>query len=351
MQTLVDRNDRENELIAAGEVLDLRFRDGGKALSLRAGKLFHLLIQAAGAKALDDVEHSVPIAELNFPHVERDELVECVRDLVGTTVELRTRAPTGGDEIMLDPLLFGVRRPADIHEEAGNLVFRLSPTLRKVLEKSNHWAALSRKAVLAFESRYALRLYEIVALRSGLEHKHTETFSLADLRRRLGVAPKTFDRWQDFRRFVLGRAVAEVNQLSGFAVSYEPVKKGRAFAAVRLTWGVQGKEARAAVARELEASRVGRKARREGKVEEIIDEPADAKPEAPKPSEYRPFPPVGPIYNTKWADVVREHAPKPTPDVDRVGAAFQKHVRDTNQRFDAGNIEQHFINFCRKWQA
>ena len=114
---------------------------------------------------------------------------------------------------------------------------------------------------------------------------------------------------------------------------------------------MQSKEGLSAVARELEASRVGRKARREGKVEEIVDEPAGAKPETPKPSEYRPFPPVGPIYNTKWADVVREHAPKPTPDVDRVGAAFQKNVRDTNQRFDAGNIEQHFINFCRKWQA
>lgn len=177
--------EREHELIAAGEVLDLRFRDGRRALSLRAGKLFHLLVNIAGARAVEDVEHKVPIAQLNFSHLERDELVECVRDLVGTTVELRVKRD-GKEEVMVDPLLFGVRRPAEMYEDAGNLVFRLSPTLRKVLEQSNHWAALSRKAVLAFESRFSLRLYEIVALRSGLERKTSEVFDLDDLRKRLG---------------------------------------------------------------------------------------------------------------------------------------------------------------------
>lgn len=351
MQALIDRSDRENDLVAAGEVLELRFRDGGRALSLRASKLFNLLIKEAGAKATEDIEHSVPIAELNFPHLERDELVECVRDLVGTTVELRVKAANGRDEIMIDPLLYGVRRPAHIDEEAGILYFRLSPTLRRVLEQSNHWAVLSRKAILAFESRYSLRLHEIIAIRAGLDKKHSEIFPLDDLRLRLGVPRGKFKLWADFRRFVLQRAVDEVNQLSAFKVDFEPIKKQRAFVAVKLEWEMHGTEGRAAVARELEASRVGRKARREGKVEDVVDEPSFAKAEAPKPSEFRPFPPVGPIYNTKWADVVREHAPKPTPDVDRVGAAFQKHVRDSGQRFDSTNIEAHFINFCRKWQS
>lgn len=351
MQALIDRSDREDDLVAAGEVLELRYRNGGRSLSLRAGKLFNILIKVAGAKATEDIEHSVPIAELNFPHLERDELVECVRDLVGTTVELRVKAENGRDEIMIDPLLHGVRRPAHIDEEAGILYFRLSATLRRVLAQSNHWAVLSRKAILAFESRYSLRLHEIIAIRAGLDKKHSETFSLEDLRIRLGVPRGTFKVWNDLRRFVLDRAVGEVNQLSAFKVSYEPVKKGKSFVAVRFEWEMHSTEGRAAVARELEASRVGRKARREGKVDEIVDEPAGAKPEAPKPSEYRAFPVVGPIYNTKWADVVREHAPKPTPDVDRVGAAFQKHVRDSGQRFDSTNIEAHFINFCRKWQS
>ena len=358
MQAVIDRSDRENDLVAAGEVLELRFRDGGRALSLRASKLFNLLIKEAGAKATEDIEHSVPIAELNFPHLERDELVECVRDLVGTTVELRVKAENGRDEIMIDPLLHGVRRPAHIDEEAGILYFRLSATLRRVLEQSNHWAVLSRKAILAFESRYSLRLHEIIAIRAGLDKKHSEIFPLDDLRLRLGVPRGKFKLWADFRRFVLQRAVDEVNQLSAFKVDFEPIKKQRAFVAVKLEWEMHGTEGRAAVARELEASRVGRKARREGKVEEIINQPAEggAGPQSPAPGLakqpwMRVFPISGSIHVDKWGDVVRKYAPAPTPDVDIVAAAFRRSCERSGDRLDAGNVYEHFVSFCKKWKS
>ena len=122
-------------LIAAGEVVELRFRDGNKALSLRSAKLFHLLVDHAGAKACDDVEHRVPIAELNFFHADAEQFVECVRDLVGTTVELTTKED-GETVTLVDPLLHGVRRAHNLAE--GHLTFRLSTTLRTVLKNSNH---------------------------------------------------------------------------------------------------------------------------------------------------------------------------------------------------------------------
>lgn len=339
VQALTDRASRPENLVAAGEVLDLRFRGGGKALSLRAGKLFHLLIQMTGAKALEDIEHAVPIADLNFPHLERDDLVECVRDLVGTTVELRIKGRNGKDVIMVDPLLFGVRRPADVYEEAGNLVFRFSPTLRKVLEQSNHWAALSRKAVLAFESRYSLRLYEIVALRVGLDHKTHETFTLEDLRRRMGVPAGKFKLWNDLRRFMLDRAVAEVNQLSGFLVTYKAIKQSRSIAAVKLSWQIQGTQGRASVARELESSRIGRRARREGTAETISA--------APSPLPSAGFPAEGSIAFSRWAELIRQHAPKPTPDVDRVANAFRRWTQTKNMPLDVSGIDKSFIGFCR----
>ena len=60
--------------------------------------------------------------------------------------------------------------------------------LRTVLAQSNYWAVLSRRAAMAFESRYALRLYEIVAIRPGLVLKTAETFDLDELRERLGIS-------------------------------------------------------------------------------------------------------------------------------------------------------------------
>ena len=66
MQALIDRSDREDDLVAAGEVLDLRFRDGGRSLSLRASKLFNILIKEAGIRATEDVEHSVPLSLIHI---------------------------------------------------------------------------------------------------------------------------------------------------------------------------------------------------------------------------------------------------------------------------------------------
>jgi hypothetical protein len=71
----------------------------------------------------------------------------------------------------------------------------------------SHWGLLSRRVLLSFESRYALRLFEVVSLRVGLAHKASEVFPLADLRARLGVPDGTFRLWADLRRYVIERAV------------------------------------------------------------------------------------------------------------------------------------------------
>ena len=93
--------------------------------------------------------------------------------------------------------------------------FEFSPALRRVIADSTHWAAVSRRAVLSFESRYSLRLYLFLSLRANLR-KVSEDIALDDLRALLGVPDKTMVRWQDLRRFVLDRAIAEINHLAGF---------------------------------------------------------------------------------------------------------------------------------------
>ena len=366
IRALADRSDRPDELVAAGELLDMRFRDGGKALSLRAGKILHLLLKSAGAKICDDIEHRVEVAALRDAgiwHFTTGEVIEVIRELVGTVVELRVRTAAGREEVWVDPLLHGVRRPteAGMDEPGGAIVFRLSATLRRMLQQSNHWALLSRRVLLSFESRYALRLYEVISLRVGLDHKTNEIFPLDDLRLRLGVPAKQFPRWQDLRRYVVERAVSEVNQLSGLLIGYEPIRAGKGVAAVRLTWGVRDATGRAAVARELEASRIGRKARRNGTVE-TIELPAngqpsqqpttpaaekDVKPAKPPIS----FPTSGTISYSRWADLVRQHAPAPTPDVDRVANAFRDWASHAGLPLGGPTVEKAFVTFCRNFRS
>ena len=340
-QALTDRTDRPDQIVAAGEILDLRFGGGAKALSLRAAKLLHLLVAATGAAACEDKVHVLPIERLNTFHVSLEEFVETCRELFGTMVRLEIKNTKGEPAIKLGPLLSDLERDMDF---AGEIRFQLSPVLRTVLAQSNYWAVLSRRAVLAFESRYALRLYEIVAVRAGLVVKTSETFSIDELRERLGVPYGKLTRWPDLRRFVLDRALAEVNQLSGFEVTYEPIKRGRSFRGVRLSWSQLDTGGRAAVARELEASRVGRKARRDGTVETIVEEPTEPPEAAPGA-----FPVSGSIRYGPWAQIARNALPEPTPDIDQVAGRFRVWTKDKGIPLAAPGIEQTFTGFCRGW--
>lgn len=63
------------------------------------------------------------------------------------------------------------------------------------------------------------------------------------------------------------------------------------------------------------------------------------------------FPASGTIGYGPWADVVRDHAPKPTPDVDTVANAFRSWAKTRNVDLTAPNIERVFARFCRKWRV
>lgn len=340
IQVIADRASRPDQLIAPGEVLDLQFRDGAKTLSLRASKLLHLLVDATGVDACADKVHAVPIDALNDTfHVSRDDFVETCRELFGTTVRMEIDTKRG-KALKIGPLLSDVERDLD-DGDGSEVRFQLSPVLRLVLARSNHWAALSRKAVMAFESRYALRLYEVIAIRAGLSSKSTETFTLDDLRSRLGVPSGKLTRWVHLRQKALDAAIAEVNQLSGFTVSYVPVKRGRSVTGVRLTWAVHGAQGRTAVARELEASRVGRKARRDGTAEAIVEDGDDL-------PTILTFPRTGSIRYGRWEQIARDNLPQPTPDLDHVAGRFRAWAEG---KFPMAHpdIEARFIGFCKGW--
>jgi plasmid replication initiation protein len=254
-------------IVEAGEVVDIRF-PAGTSLSLRAAKLFHLLVQAAGVSIADAKQHRMTFATLNESfHVSVSELKGLVDELHSTILKLRLTDENGRAYTKSGPILSDVERE-DENLPQAEIRFEFSSAMRKAIENSSHWAIISRKAVLAFESKYSLRLYTVLSLRTGLR-KVSEDFLLEDLRALLGVPEGTYERWNNLNQWVLQPSLAEINQLAGFVVGFIPLRHGRKIVGVRLTWGVKDHEARVEALRELEASRVGRKARREGQVEMI----------------------------------------------------------------------------------
>lgn len=257
-------------IVAAGELVDLRFASGS-SLSLRAAKLFCLLIQEAGVAVADQVQHRIPYAVLNETfHLSRTDLAEAVMELHSTVVSVKLVSRRGRAYLKSGPILSDVEREPDDLDDA-EIRFEFSPTLRRLIADSTHWASISRRAVLSFESRYSLRLYLFLSLRANLR-KVSEDLSLDDLRAMLGVPVNALPRWQDVKRRALDPAIAEINHLAGFHAGYTPITRGRRIEGVRMSWGLKNRAELVKADQELSRHRTGRKARRQELVESIADE-------------------------------------------------------------------------------
>lgn len=253
-------NDHPDTIVEAGEVIDMRF-PAGSTMSLRGGKLFHLLIKAAGDRVVEPIVHRLPLSALNGTfHRTNDELEGIIDELQTTTLKLKLTDSKGRRFTKSGPLLSDVEREDDSEEQA-EIRFEFSPALRKAISNSTHWASISRRAVLAFESRYSLHLYTSLSLRAGLR-KTSEQFSIEELREILGVADGKLADWKSLNRRAITPALEEINHLAGFHAGCIPVKSGRKIVAVRLTWGRKDRHGLEDVSRELDLPRVGRKERR-----------------------------------------------------------------------------------------
>jgi hypothetical protein len=104
---------------------------------------------------------------------------ELIDELHTTTLRLKLTDAKGRRYTKSGPLLSDVEREDDDQAQA-ELGFEFSPAMRRVIANSTHWAVISRRAVMAFESRYALRLYTVLSLRAGLR-KAAEEFTVEDL--------------------------------------------------------------------------------------------------------------------------------------------------------------------------
>jgi plasmid replication initiation protein len=266
-------------IVTAGELANLRFKSGN-GLSLRAAKLFCLLVQQAGHAIADDIQHAVPFAVINDTfHRSQDELVAAIDELHETSISVIVPSPNGQPHVRpftkSGPILSDLERGHDGTEYTSSheVRFTFSPVLRHVIANSNHWATISRSAVLAFESKYALRFYMYLSIRANLR-KTSEHLTIDELRTILGVTSGSMPRWQDFKSRALEPAIKEINHIAGFRAGYVPVKRGRSFNMITLSWGLKHGEELTDAAKELERHRSGRKARRDGKAESIIEEHA-----------------------------------------------------------------------------
>ena len=318
----------EEHSVQLGEMADALYDNHtlNNPPSLAALKLQDLLMKTAGGKICEDRWHEMNLSGIKgikgMRNASHQDVVELFRQLRTATLTYRNEAEgyTG---------VYGLISVGRVEfETQGKLRFKFDEEFRKVLESSNLYAVLDRQTSLSLSSRYAHRLHEMIALRAGRQ-KISEKFILEDLRARLGVPNGKLTTWSHFKQFSLQKAIDEVNQLSRFKVTWRVSKKyRRRVDEVELTWQIT--RDLDPVAKELRRPKVGRKARREGTVEALVET----------------FPASGSIsYHEPWKTIARKHGNGK--DINLIANDFRRWCKSKGIPLDGPKIEKQFETFCK----
>ncbi len=212
-QTLVQKTNLTG-FPKAGELIEIT---GAHALGAADRAILNLLYQHAhdsGRLCEADAEWELPMAAIRpSKHESNDRLLDCLERLMRVVVQVPLPdARTGEARVVLTPLFEFFDLPADEGVAGAVVRFGVPKKLRPVLERSNRWGRIKAEVVCAMTSKYAMALYELVQLRSGLD-RCVEHFSLERFRDLLGVPPGKLTRGPDFERRVIEPALLEVNGL------------------------------------------------------------------------------------------------------------------------------------------
>lgn len=256
------------DMALAMELIDIHLPRADQELSLVARRSLLLMLEAAAGNAWQYEFHRIAKRELRGRHATmhhvRSALLELMR-VVFTQGDMLEGRPATRAFHLLDEF--------SDHEDntASALIeFRFSKRACELLQRSDVYARLSREAIVKFRSAYALRMYEIGA---ALYARRDPVWrgDVAALRKLLQIPAGTYTNFAQFRRRVLEPARDEIDQLAEFNMAWHEVKRGRQVVAVELRFMPKDRRLALAAAEENKRHSAGRRARREGTTETIVE--------------------------------------------------------------------------------
>ena len=263
----IDARPNAQSLVKPGELVDLV---EVTPLTLADRRIYNQLLENAWDAIEKPVTHVISKSDLRGSHNSNDRVGESIERLMSAIVKVKV-THEGEDAIERVQLLGG---NIETTRRDGVLEYEIPQRLRKVIKDSTVFARLQREVMFALSSKYALTLYEMIQKRGNLRYRSSEKFALDDLRGVLGVPKGKLTSWSNLKLRAIEPAVAEVNMLSDYVVTIEPVKTGRRVTHIELKWWRKDGAGAAETERELSFSKVGRKARMTQTTEDLKPRPA-----------------------------------------------------------------------------
>lgn len=347
-----------DEFAKPGTLVEVRFVKG-QSLSLTASRLLALMILTAGGDAWRPVAHRMRKADIRRGHKGNERIVDMLEELHRTLFAIDDLSWRGRKATKRFPLIQSSRE--EVEEDGGErgwIEWEFTPDARRLIKESETYAVLNRQAVLGFRSTYALRLYEMGALRI---HRRQSTWrgDMMALRAAFGIAPELYKDFAQLRRKVLERAKAEIDQLAHFTVDWREIRRGRAVVELEFVFSAKDIPDQLATVAENERHSAGRRARREAAVEVVVEEPAP--PKVAARSELAALPPPPPLpaasgfpegairWSKPFAQIAQDHGGGW--DIDLIAASYREQMGDRLAKLSGAKLIKSWTGFCQAFAA
>ena len=122
-----------------------------------------------------------------------------------------------------------------VNKDSGTVKLKISEMMKPyLLFLQEHYTQYELLYTLAMKSQYSLRLYELL---KSYEYQHRKIFDIENLKKLLSA--ENYTRFPDFKRFVIDRALDEINTLSDLTVTYDIIKESRRFTQIEFMMNIK----------------------------------------------------------------------------------------------------------------
>ena len=349
-----------HEFVKPGKLVEVRFVKG-QSLSLTASRLLALMILTAGGDAWRDQPHRMRKADIRRGHRGNERIVDMLEELHRTLFAEDDTSWRGRKATKRFSLILSSK--AEVEEdglESGWIEWEFTPDARRLIQESETYAVLNRQAVLGFRSSYALRLYEMGALRI---HRRQTTWrgDMSALRAALGIAPEVYKDFAQLRRKVLQTAKSEIDQLAHFTVEWREIRQGRVISEIEFRFDPKDAPAQIETVDEISKHSAGRRARREVAVERVaVEAPVLRLPNAAPPAlaetNSKPAAKSFPQGSLRYAAAAEEFYQIGRThgggwDVDMIANAYREQMGDRLARLSGAKLRASWQGFCESFAA
>lgn len=212
---------KEHYAVMANDILK-----GKQEMTLQEARIIRLLITQIVKQDADFKSYTCNIQEFaNFIGIDSSNLYKNVMKFCNKLLDKKVFIGTGNPK---QPWKTFQWISYAEYDGNGNLTLKLSEQIKPyVLELEKYFTQYQFKNVLAMQSFYAIRLYELLKMKSGIDQYNIDyKFTVTDLREYFSCENK-FERISQFKEKVIETAVREINEKTDLRVIVTYKKTGR----------------------------------------------------------------------------------------------------------------------------